>query len=211
MTSDAAAAHGIVQVGRALAAAGLAPGASGNVSVRMGEGMLITPTGTRLGALHVNGLSRLDAAGGPSGDAAPSKEWPLHAGIYRVRPDATAIVHLHAPDAVAVACLADLDASDAIPAYTAYRVMRIGRLPLVPYVAPGDPALGQAAATVASGAGRGLLLANHGLVAWGTDLDEAAGVAEEIEAAAGLHLRLRGLPVRLLTPEEREELGRRFG
>jgi 3-dehydro-4-phosphotetronate decarboxylase len=144
---------------------------------------------------------------GPS----PSKEAPLHLAIYRVRPDAHAIVHLHAPNAVAASCLADLDEGDALPAYTAYRVMRIGRLPLVGYLPPGDPALGDAAATAAPRAGRGLLLANHGLVAWGTNLDEAVAVAEEIEAAAGLHLRLSGRAVRRLTDAERAEIERRFG
>ena len=89
--------------------------------------------------------------------------------------------------------------------------MRIGRLPLVGYLPPGDPALGDAAAAAAPRAGRGLLLANHGLVAWGRDLDEAVAVAEEIEAAAGLHLRLAGLAVRLLTEAERAEVERRFG
>jgi ribulose-5-phosphate 4-epimerase/fuculose-1-phosphate aldolase len=201
----------VVAVSRHLAAAGLAPGASGNVSIRTGDGIRITPTGSRLGSLAVAQLSLVDREGTHLGGERPSKEWPLHAAIYAARADAGAIVHLHAPASVAVACLADLDASDAIPAYTAYRVMRIGRLPLVPYLPPGDPGLGDAAAASAATAGRGLLLANHGLVAWARTLDEAAGVAEEIEAAADLHLRLRGLPVRLLTTTERDELERRFG
>ena len=205
------AALGIVAAGAALEASGLAPAASGNLSVRTADGMLLTPTGTRLGALDAAALALLDEAGTPVSGPAPSKEAPLHLAIYRARPDARAIVHLHAPDAVAVSCLVDLDPDDALPAYTAYRVMRIGRLPLVGYLPPGDPALGDAAAAAAPRAGRGLLLANHGLVAWGRDLDEAVAVAEEIEAAAGLHLRLAGLAVRLLTEAERAEVERRFG
>ena len=204
-------AHAIVAEGAALEAAGLAPAASGNLSVRIADGMLLTPTGTRLGALGAAALARLDEAGTRVSGPLPSKEAPLHLAIYRARPDARAIVHLHAPHAVAVSCLADLDPDDALPAYTAYRVMRIGRLPLVGYVPPGDPALGDAAAAAAPRAGRGLLLANHGLVAWGRDLDEAVAVAEEIEAAAALHLRLTGLAVRLLTEAERDEVERRFG
>jgi 3-dehydro-4-phosphotetronate decarboxylase len=204
-------AHLVVEVARRLALAGLAPGASGNISIRTGIGMRITPTGSRLGSVEGAQLSLVDGTGSHGGGEPPSKEWPLHAAIYAARSDAVAIVHLHAPASVAVACLADLDPADAIPAYTAYRVMRIGRLPLVPYLPPGDPGLGAAAAASATIAGRGLLLANHGLVAWGSSADEAAGVAEEIEAAADLHLRLRGLPVRLLTSAERDELERRFG
>ena len=205
------AALGIVAAGVALEGAGLAPAASGNLSVRIADGMLLTPTGTRLGALAAAALARLDEAGTGVSGPAPSKEAPLHHAIYRARPDAGAIVHLHAPDAVAASCLADLDPDDALPAYTAYRVMRIGRLPLVGYLPPGDPALGAAAAAAAPGAGRGLLLANHGLVAWGRSLDEAVAVAEEIEAAAGLHLRLAGRAVRILSTAERAEVERRFG
>jgi ribulose-5-phosphate 4-epimerase/fuculose-1-phosphate aldolase len=204
------AASSIVAAGAYLQAAGLAPAASGNLSARTTE-LLLTPTGARLGALDAAALARLDQAGARVAGSAPSKEAPLHLAIYRVRPDARAIVHLHAPDAVAVSCLADLDPADALPAYTAYRVMRIGRLPLVGYLPPGDPGLGDAAAAAAPRAGRGLLLANHGLVAWGTDMDEAVAVAEEIESAAGLHLRLAGRAVRLLTPAERAEVERRFG
>ena len=205
------AASSIVGAGAHLEAAGLAPAASGNLSARTTDGLLLTPTGTRLGALDAAALARLDEAGTGVAGRSPSKEAPLHLAIYRVRPDALAIVHLHAPHAVAVSCLADLDPDDALPAYTAYRVMRIGRLPLVGYLPPGDPALGDAAATLAPGAGRGLLLANHGLVAWGTDMDEAVAVAEEIEAASALHLRLAGLAVRLLSEAERAEVERRFG
>ena len=203
-------AQAIVDAGHALAAAGLAPGASGNLSVRTAEGILVTPTGIRLGALDAGALSHLAGDGRLLAGRAPSKEWSLHAAVYHVRSDAAAIVHLHAPDSVAVSCLADLDPEDAIPSYTAYRVMRIGLLPLVPYVPPGDPALARASGHAAERAGRALLLANHGLVAWGRDLDEAVGVAEEVEAAAGLHLRLRGLPVRLLTADETDEVRRRF-
>jgi ribulose-5-phosphate 4-epimerase/fuculose-1-phosphate aldolase len=210
-TSGNEAARSIVAAGAALQAAGLAPAASGNLSTRLAGGMLLTPTGTRLGALDRAALARLDEAGTSVSGPPPSKEAPLHLAIYRVRPDARAIVHLHAPNAVAVSCLADLDREDALPPYTAYRVMRIGRLPLVGYLPPGDPALGDAAAAAAARAGRGLLLANHGLVSWGTDLDEAVAVAEEIEAAAGLHLRLGGLAVRLLSEAERAEVERRFG
>lgn len=199
----------IVRAGAAFEAAGLAPAASGNLSIRHDDGILMTPTGVRLGGLDPGTLTVLDLDGSPRTGAAPSKEWPLHVAIYRVRPGARAIVHLHAPASVAVCCLATLDADDAIPAYTAYRVMRIGRLPLVPYLPPGDPALGEAAAARATDAGNGLLLANHGLVAWGRDLEEAVAVAEEIEAASRLHLRLDGRGVRLLTDEERAELERR--
>jgi len=205
------AASEVVLAGAALEAAGLAPAASGNLSVRIDGRLLLTPTGSRLGALEASRLSVVDDQGARLTGPRPSKEWPLHVALYRARPDAGAIVHLHAPDSVAVSCLSGLDEEDALPAYTAYRVMRIGRLPLVRYLPPGDAGLGDAAAAAAARAGRGLLLANHGLVAWGRDLGDAVATAEEIDSAAGLHLRLDGRPVRLLTPDERAEVERRFG
>ena len=211
MADRAHAAQAIVRAGAAFEAAGLAPAASGNLSIREDGQVLLTPTGSRLGSLDGTTLAILGVDGSPVAGRAPSKEWPLHLALYRARRDARAIVHLHAPASVAVSCLAGLDPDDAIPAYTAYRVMRIGRLPLVPYLPPGDPGLGDAAAALAGRAGRGLLLANHGLVAWGRDLDEAVAVAEEIEAASALHLRLDGRAVRLLTDEERGEVERRYG
>jgi ribulose-5-phosphate 4-epimerase/fuculose-1-phosphate aldolase len=206
-----AAVAAIVRAGAAFEAAGLAPAASGNLSIRDGDRVILTPTGARLGALDAATLAVVGLDGTAVGGRAASKEWPLHVAIYRARPDAQAIVHLHAPASVAVSCLATLDPDDAIPAYTAYRVMRIGRLPLVPYRPPGDPGLGDAAAARAALAGRGLLLANHGLVAWGRDLDEAVAVAEEVDAACELHLRLQGRAVRLLSDEERADVERRYG
>src|SRR5699024_3068578 len=138
------AARSIVAAGAALQAAGLAPAASGNLSTRSAAEILLTPTGTRLGGLDPEVLARLEGAATRVSGPPPSKEAPLHLAIYRVRPDARAIVHLHSPDAVAVSCLADLDPHDALPAYTAYRLMRVGRLPLVDYLPPGDPGLGDA-------------------------------------------------------------------
>jgi 3-dehydro-4-phosphotetronate decarboxylase len=191
-------ARALVEVGARLAARGLAHGASGNLSLRLDDGsLLVTPTGARLGALDADRLAHLEADGRPTGGDRPSKEWPLHVAIYAVRSDARAIVHLHSRNAVAVACLDDLPADDALPTYTAYQAMRVGRLRLVPFVSPGDPALGDAVA-IAARDSRSLLLANHGLVAAGIDLEAASATAEEIEETCALHLLLAGRRVRLV-------------
>ncbi|HET7027999.1 MAG TPA: class II aldolase/adducin family protein [Candidatus Limnocylindrales bacterium] len=188
----------LVDVGARLAARGLAHGASGNLSIRLDDGsLLITPTRARLGALDADRLARLGADGRPIGGDDPSKEWPLHVAIYRVRSHARAIVHLHSRHAVAVACLDDLAPDDALPTYTAYQAMRVGRLRLVPFVPPGDAALGDAVA-IAARDSRSLLLANHGLVAAGIDLEAASATAEEIEETCALHLLLGGRRVRLV-------------
>jgi 3-dehydro-4-phosphotetronate decarboxylase len=188
----------IVDAGARLAARGLAHGASGNLSIRLDDGTLVvTPTGTRLAALTADRLARLEPDGRRIAGDRPSKEWPLHVAAYRSRPDAVAIVHLHSRHAVAVACLAGLDPSDALPTYTAYQAMRVGPLALVPFHPPGDPALAEAVAEAARN-GRAMLLANHGLVAVGHDLDAAVETAEEIEESCALHLLLTRRSVDLL-------------
>ena len=83
----------------------------------------------------------IDLEGRHLDGAKPSKEAFLHAAVYRARPDAGAVVHLHSTHAVAVSCLADVDPDDVLPPLTAYYVMRVGRLPLLPYHAPGDASL----------------------------------------------------------------------
>jgi 3-dehydro-4-phosphotetronate decarboxylase len=187
--------HSIVDSGARLAARGLAHGASGNLSVRLGDGtILVTPTGARLGALDADRLARLTPDGRPTDGDPPSKEWPLHVATYEARPDAGAIVHLHSRHAVAVACLSDVPADDALPTYTAYQAMRVGRLRLVGFHQPGDPELARAVAVAAADA-RSILLANHGLVAAGAVLDAAVETAEEIEESCALHLLLTGRPV----------------
>jgi ribulose-5-phosphate 4-epimerase/fuculose-1-phosphate aldolase len=195
----------IVAHARSLFARGLSPGTSGNVSVRVEGGFLMTPTGSSFGTLDATRLSRLDADGGHLDGDPPTKESFLHLALYAERPEAQAIVHLHSTHAVAVACLDDADPDDVLPALTPYYVLRVGRLPLVPYARPGDPALVDAVRERARESGA-LLLANHGPIVAGPSLDAAAAAIEEIEETAKLVLLLRGLPTRRLTAEQLAEL-----
>lgn len=191
--------------GRSLFARGLSPGTSGNLSARLGDGFLLTPTNSSLGALDPARLSRLDADGRHVGGDPPTKEAFLHLAIYEERPDARAIVHLHSTHAVALACLDGVDPGDVLPPLTPYYVMRVGRLPLVPYARPGDPALVEAVRARARES-HALLLANHGPIAAGPSLDAAASAVEEIEETAKLVLLLGDRPARRLTPEQLAEL-----
>jgi 3-dehydro-4-phosphotetronate decarboxylase len=195
----------LVETGRSLAARGLSPGTSGNLSVRVGDGWLMTPTNSALGALDPARLSLLDADGRHVDGDPPTKEVWLHLAVYAERPDAQAIVHLHSTHAVAAACLADVDPDDVLPALTPYYVMRVGRLPLVPYGRPGDGSLADEVRARAR-MSHALLLANHGPVVAGPTLAAAASAAEEIEETAKLALLLRGLPTRTLTPAQVDEL-----
>lgn len=196
--------------GRSLFDRGLTHGSSGNVSVRSDDGFLITPTGASLGRLSADRLARLDPDGRPVGGPAATKELPLHLAVYRARGEVRAIVHLHSPWSVALACLDGLDPANALPALTAYQVMKVGPLPLVPYYRPGDPALGAAVST-RLGQGRAVLLANHGPVVAATSLGDAVDAMEELEATARLFLTLRGSPVRPLTASEVDGLRGAFG
>ena len=101
-TSAAGAPAAVVDAGRALHAAGLSPGASGNISVKDDDGVWATPTGTPLGGLSADGLSRLDHHGSPLCGPPPTKEVPLHLALYARLPAARAVVHLHSSHAVAV-------------------------------------------------------------------------------------------------------------
>lgn len=188
---------------------GLTHGATGNISVRLDDGWLMTPTGSRLGALDPARLSRLDGAGNHVGGDKPTKESFLHLAVYDERPGARAVVHLHSTHSVAVSCLADVDADDVLPPITAYYVMRVGRLPLVPFYPPGDPALADAVRGLA-GTHQAVLLANHGPVVAGSSLAAAVDATEELEETARLHLLLQGHRTRPLTPEQVADLRRAF-
>jgi 3-dehydro-4-phosphotetronate decarboxylase len=200
----------ICRLGRSLFRRGLTFGSSGNVSVRMEDGWLMTPTNVSLDDLDPARLARLDSAGHLMGGDPPTKEKFLHRVMYEERPDAAAVVHLHSTHSVAVSCLADIDPADVLPPITAYYVMRVGRLPLVPYFPPGDTALAEAVRPLV-GRNHAVLLANHGPVVAGTSLSAATAAIEELEETAKLHLLLEGHRVRHLNQAEVADLRRRFG
>jgi ribulose-5-phosphate 4-epimerase/fuculose-1-phosphate aldolase len=188
---------------------GLTHGSTGNISARCDDGWLLTPTGSNLGRLDPARLSKLDWQGRLLSGDPPSKESFLHLAMYEERPKAGAVVHLHATHSVAVSVIDGLDPCNLLPPLTAYYVMRIGTLPLVPYFAPGDMALADAVRSVAR-KHHAMLLANHGPVVAGTSLSAAADATEELEATAKLHLLLQGHRTRPLTPQQVEDLERRF-
>jgi ribulose-5-phosphate 4-epimerase/fuculose-1-phosphate aldolase len=191
--------------GKSLYDRGLTPGSSGNISARVDDGWLMTPTNACLGRLDPATLSKVDAKGNSISGDKPTKESFLHLSMYAERPSAGAIVHLHSTHSVAVSVLADTDPENPIPPITAYYVMKIGKLVLLPYYAPGDMTLANAVREVAS-RHHAVLLANHGPVVAGKDLPTAVYATEELEETARLYLMLRGERLRLLTPDQVAEL-----
>jgi ribulose-5-phosphate 4-epimerase/fuculose-1-phosphate aldolase len=202
----------LVEYGRSLFLRGYSCGTSGNLSVRLpgGSGFLMSPTNVSLGRLAVDALSRLDADGRHVAGAAPTKEAWLHLAMYASRPDDHAVVHLHSTYATALSCRSDLPADDAVPPLTPYVIMRVGRVAIVPYSRPGDTSAGGAIRELAA-AHRAVLLANHGPVVAGRDLETAVSAAEELEETARLLFVLEGRPYRPLSREQIDDVERVFG
>jgi ribulose-5-phosphate 4-epimerase/fuculose-1-phosphate aldolase len=202
----------LVEYGRSLFLRGYSCGTSGNLSVRLadGSGFLMSPTNVSLGRLASETLSRLDADGRHVAGAAPTKEAWLHLAMYAVRPDDHAVVHLHSTHAAALSCRTDLPPEDAVPPLTPYVIMRVGRVALLPYSRPGDTSAAGAIRELAA-RHRAVLLANHGPVVAGRDLETAVSAAEELEETARLFFLLEGRPHRPLTREQVADVERVFG
>lgn len=191
--------------GAHLSARGLSPGTSGNISLRVDDGWIVSPTNAALGNLEPDSLALIDGEGTHASGDAPTKEKFLHAAVYAARPEFGAIVHVHSTHAVAYACLRDLDSDDAFPPITPYTVMRLGRVALVPYVRPGDPRLGELVGEAAH-RHHAILLANHGAVVAAASLDAAVAAIEELEESAKLYFLLHGHKTQFLTDEQVDEI-----
>lgn len=207
--NETAAREEIAKLAKSMFDRGLTFGSSGNISVRLDNGWLMTPTGVTMGGVDPARISKLDSAGNHVDGDKPTKESFLHLAMYDERPESGAIVHLHSTHSVAVSCLADIDHANVLPPITAYYVMRIGTLPLVPYFPPGDVNLAQAVREMASGH-HAVLLANHGPVVAGKSLQDAVSATEELEETAKLFLMLRGSKTKFLDDVQVAELRERF-
>jgi 3-dehydro-4-phosphotetronate decarboxylase len=184
---------------------GYAFAATGNLSVRVGDLIWITPTGQSLQGLAPASLACVDLQGASQNENRPSKEFPFHLAVYRQRPDAQAVVHLHSLHAVGISCLSSFDPENPLPPLTPYYFMRVAPLAVLPYFRPGSQALANAVERAAP-QHNCMLLRNHGLLCMGSSLNEAVDRTEELEQTARLYFLLRGEQVSYLTPAEIEEL-----
>lgn len=209
LLTENAARDAIVKRGHMLGNAGLTPGSSGNISIRLEDGILVTPTNSRLGELEPNDIAKLDFDGHLLSGMPASKEAYLHLKMLEERPSDTAVVHLHSTHSVGLSCMDGLDASNVLPPLTAYYVMRVGNLPLIPYFPPGDPELAEVVAKYAT-RHHALLLSNHGPVVSGSDLNAASCAIEEIEETAKLHMLLENHKTHPLTAKQVAEINDRF-
>jgi len=200
----------LIAAGARLAASGISPGTSGNLSARDGDRVLMTGTGTDLGRLRPEDIATLDADGTLVAGPTPSKEVAMHLAMYGRDDALRATVHVHSPQATALSCLRPWSDGSAVPPITPYFIMRVGQTPCIPYRAPGSPDLGTLIADHPLRF-RAVLLANHGLVASGTDLDDAMSTAIELEEACRMTLATLGHDPVLLTPAAIDELTARSG
>lgn len=198
----------LVRAARAMNERGLNQGTSGNLSARVPEGMLITPSALPYDAMTAADIVLLDHAGQvlDPGAARPSTEWRLHAGILAARPDVAAVLHAHPMFATTLACL-----RRGIPAFH-YMVAVAGgdSVPCAPYATFGTAELAGQAVAALTGR-RACLLANHGMVAVAASPGAALDLAVEVETLAAQYWRALqvGEPV-LLTADEMAEALERF-
>lgn len=189
---------------------GLTGGSTGNISARTEDGgLLVSPTGTSFGRLDPARLSRLDASGKLTGGDKPTKEMPLHSAFYDTRSTAGAVVHLHSCHSVALSMMPDVDPDNFLPPLTPYGLMKLGRVKLLPFFMPGDPEMGNAVRGLA-GKRSAVMLANHGPVVAGKDIEAACNAIEELEDTARLAMMTRALGARGLSDDQVQGLVRKF-
>jgi len=206
--SEVAIRAAIVAAAKRLDAAGFMPSKSGNISVRDGDGFVVTPAALPYALLTEADLVRVTPDGSAApGQRRPSSEWRLHQAIYAARPDAQAIVHTHSPKATALSC-----ARRGLPPFH-YMILSAGGpdIRCANHATFGTSALAENCLQGLQGR-RAVLLANHGAVAIGATLEKAETLAREVENLAGQYLALlaAGLDPVLLTSHELDEAADQF-
>jgi L-fuculose-phosphate aldolase len=173
----------VAAVSRSLAAAGLVTGTSGNVSARAGEHVAITPTGAVLAEVEPDRVAVVDMDGGMvDGPLAPTSELELHLGVYE-RYGAGGVVHTHAPVATALSCVVD-----EVPCVH-YEMLRLGGpVPVARYETFGTPELARTVVDALEGR-TAVLMANHGALTYGPDVEAAAELARLLEWACTVYWR----------------------
>ena len=210
MTSEAQLREQICLLAKSMFDRGLTGGSTGNISARTSDGgLLVSPTGTSFGRLDPGRLSRFDAGGKHIAGDKPTKEMPLHSAFYDTRSAAGAVVHLHSCHSVALSMMPDIDPDNFLPPMTPYGIMKLGRVKLLPFFLPGDPAMGDAVRGLA-GKRAAVMLANHGPVVAGKDIEAACNAIEELEDTSRLAMMTRGMNPRILSQAEQNALITKF-
>jgi ribulose-5-phosphate 4-epimerase/fuculose-1-phosphate aldolase len=206
----------ICRVGRSLFDRGYVHSTAGNISVRLPEGFLITPSEACLGFLKPDVLAKVGADGVQLSGERASKTLMLHRRIYTADPDAACVIHTHSTHLVALALTGVWKREDILPPITPYYVMKVGHVPLIEYYRPGDATVGELVAQAieqmkARGTPiRAVMLDRLGPNVWHSTLAAAMATLEELEETARLWLLADRKP-EPLTPEQIDQLRRQFG
>lgn len=179
-----------VWVAHSLFERGKTAGSSANLSIRAGDTVYITASGTCFGRLREEDLVPIGMDGKPLSDRKPSKEWPLHLALYEKSPEIGAVIHTHSSYSVLWSFAVGDEDRDCIPPHTPYLRMKLGSVGAVPYERPGSEAL-FAAFRARVPFSDGFLLRQHGPVVPGADIMEAFYNLEELEESARIAWELR--------------------
>jgi ribulose-5-phosphate 4-epimerase/fuculose-1-phosphate aldolase len=199
----------ICVTGASLYQRGYTVGSAGNISARLDDGWLITPTDACLGRLDPAAIAKVDLAGNAVSGGQPSKTLALHRGIYARNPQTRGIVHTHSTHLVALTLAGVWSEADVLPPITPYYVMKVGHIPLIRYRRPGDPEVAEQIAALADTV-RGVLLERLGPVVWERSVAQASYALEELEETARLWLMTNPRPAPL-DAAALEELRNVFG
>ncbi|MFL9924325.1 aldolase [Herbaspirillum lusitanum] len=175
----------ICRIGASLYQRGYTVGSAGNISARLDDGWLITPTDACLGFLDPADIAKVDKDGNWVSGAKPSKTLVLHRAVYDNNPEMHAVVHTHSSHLVALTINGVWKQDDVLPPITPYYVMKVGHIPLIPYARPGAPEVAAQVAKIATQV-RGVLLERLGPVVWESSVSKAAFALEELEETAKL-------------------------
>ncbi|AGI65832.1 putative aldolase [Octadecabacter antarcticus 307] len=210
MSTDANLREQMCVLAKSLFDRGLTGGSTGNISARTSNGgLLVSPTGSSFGRLDPARLSLFDPTGQHIGGDMPTKEMPLHSAFYETRSTAGAVVHLHSAHSVALSLLEDQDPDDFLPPLTPYAIMKLGKVALLPFFLPGDAAMGDAVRGLASKRSA-VMLAHHGPVVAGKDVEAACNAIEELEDTARLALLTYGMARRQLSDAQIKDVVTKF-
>ena len=209
----------ICRIGRSLFERGYAHATAGNISVRLDDGFLITPTDACLGFLDPAQIARMNASGQQTSGDRASKTLALHTRIYMAAKafdaDTRCIIHTHSAHCVALSL--NIHSAELLPPLTPYFVMKVGHVPLLPYTLPGDAAVAEQVAALIDHYGnsgtplRAVMLQRLGPNVWHSSPAAAMAVLEELEETARLALLTHGDAPAPLTESQIDELRRVFG
>jgi ribulose-5-phosphate 4-epimerase/fuculose-1-phosphate aldolase len=196
MIDESAVREEICAVGKLLYGRGYTVGSAGNISARLDDGWLITPTDACLGRLDPAAIAKVNLAGEWMSGDKPSKTLALHRQVYDRNPEVGGVVHTHSTHLVALTLAGVWHADDILPPITPYQVMKVGHIPLVPYARPGSAKVAERVAELATSV-RGVMLERLGPVIWESSVAKACYALEELEETARLWLMTQPRPVPL--------------